>query len=125
MRAARCHGLSWVLGMASLFIAPACLAQQASRPVPPDGVEVDALVEQARADRDTAERSAFGRVMSIMIAALTQNADKPPQPQHAAAPTAPDAAVGEPPRDIELGAAFRLDSAPARPTALPATASID
>lgn len=124
MRAARCHRLSWVFGMATLFIAPACLAQEASRPVPPDGVEVDALVEQARADRDTAERSAFGRVMSIMIAALKQNADKPPQPQHAAAAAATDAA-GEPPRDIELGAAFRLDSAPARPTALPATASID
>lgn len=124
MRAARCHRLSWVFGIATLFIAPACLAQQASRPVPPDGVEVDALVEQARADRDTAERSAFGQVMSIMIAALKQNADQPPQPQHAAAPAAPDT-TGEPPRDIELGAAFRLDSAPARPTALPATASID
>lgn len=123
MRAGRCPGLSCMFAIATLFAAPACLAQQAPAAAPADGTELDALVEQARAERASEQRSAFGRVMSIMIAALEQNADKPqahpdesPAGQHGAA---------EPARDIQVSAAFRLDSEPARPPDPPATASLD
>lgn len=126
MRAGRCPGLPCLLAVATLLAAPACLAQQATAAAPADGAELDALVENPHAEPANDQRSAFGRVMSIMIAALKQNADQPLPLQPDAPPgLRPDGIEASPARDIQVSAAFRLDPAPSAPDATPVTASID
>ncbi|WP_140909444.1 hypothetical protein [Cognatiluteimonas lumbrici] len=91
-------------------LSPACLAQQA-QPAP-ERSDATASVTEATPEisDDGQPRSAFGRVMSLMIAALKENADRPEPAAGAAGgdaslPLEPAAATQE----IQVSAAFRLD----------------
>ena len=112
MREVARPGLTCLLAIAAALSAPACLARQATSQPPVDAAEpAPAELERVVADGSSEPRSAFGRVMSIMIAALKQNADAPPRKtSNPALPgqTAPSAA---PVHKIQVGAAFRLDQA--------------
>ena len=111
MREVARPGLTCLLAIAAALSAPACLARQATSQPPVDAAEpAPAELERVVAEGSSEPRSAFGRVMSIMIAALKQNADAPsaktPNP---ALPG--QAAPAAPVHKIQVGAAFRLDQA--------------
>ena len=118
MRTTARPGLSWMLALGALFSAPACLAQQvvSQQPAGPSGEDVTAL-ETVEANASAEPRSAFGRVMSIMIAALKQNADAPQADAPRVRPVALETArkghaspSARPVHRIQVGAAFRLDT---------------
>lgn len=103
-----------LLFAAALLASGSCLAQQASTdavaPAPANAAAPASVPSPASATRNAGHpRSAFGKVIGIMIASL----------QHPA-PTASDrpashvetSAAGTP-LDIEVGDAFRIDAAPA------------
>lgn len=90
-------------------LAPACLAQDAeARQAAEVAVEEATPVEAAANEQKP--RSAFGRVMSLMIAALQENAERP---QPAALAPAEEPEVGQPTgkgvQQIQVSSAFRLD----------------
>lgn len=113
-----------LVATALVAIAPACLAQEASA--------ADGAPESRPAATDTATatespRSALGKVMSLLISALEQNAGAP-----AADPLAgghlefqPTSGTAPPARDIQVSAAFQLPPAATAAPAKGATASID
>lgn len=102
--------LPCVLAPLLFALAPACLAQDAEARAGEPGVEktVPAAVEAEPVGRKP--RSAFGRVMSLMIAALKENAERP---QPAALAPAEEPEVGQPAgkgvQQIQVSSAFRLD----------------
>lgn len=100
--------------VAALATAP-CMAQEAA----------DASANRdARNSRDTPAapagepRSAFGRVMSLLLAELERNAENPGatpatgEPMHARASTRQPADQHQPVQHIEVGAKFRLGAPP-------------
>lgn len=103
--------LPCVLAPLLFALAPACLAQDAEARAGEPGVEktVPAAVEAEPVGRKP--RSAFGRVMSLMIAALKENAE---HPEPAGLAPAEEPEVGPPSDDgvqqIQVSAAFRLDA---------------
>jgi hypothetical protein len=112
MREVARPGLTCLLAIAAALSAPACLARQAASQQPVDAVEAaPAELQPVVAEESPEPRSAFGRVMSIMIAALKQNADAPPA--RTPVPRLPDQAApsATPVHRIQVGAAFRLDEA--------------
>jgi len=117
MRQAARPALSCVLALCAALAAPACLARQSATVQTTAGAEPSAATEEpAAAAREEDSRSAFGRVMSIMIAALKQQADAPgPRGAATAADTATPASQAPPSaasvHQIQVGAAFRLDQA--------------
>lgn len=111
--------VSTVLLLAAALGAPgACFAQAQQR----GNVPADAAPAAAPADpRTDTTRSAFGRVMAVMIAALQQQASEPASP---ATPVRTTAAGT--PMDIEVGAAFNdAARAPTPSSRAPRTAPSD
>jgi hypothetical protein len=114
MREAARPRLLCTLAISAALVAPACLAQDAAAPerAATDAATVQTL-DQADPGEATQPRSAFGRVMSIMITALKQESAAPdrkaPPPQRAQARTAQGAPPAKPVHSIQVGAAFRLD----------------
>lgn len=95
--------------------APACFAQEArasaeQREPATTKATVGAATPGTLADSQP--RSAFGRVMSLMIAALKENADRGPERIEVNLDDASGGAAPAP-RDIQVSAAFRLDAPPA------------
>ena len=123
--------LACLFTTAALALAPACMAQE--RPAPAtDGAHAASRTVDAT-DSTDAERSPLGKVMSLLISALQENAaadaggatpvgDPGLELQPAAAAAAPPPA---PARDIQVSAAFRLGPASTPAPDRPATASID
>ena len=98
---------SLLLVPAMILAAPACMSQARDG----DGARATPAAPDAVPARD---RSAFGRVMAVMIDALQQEARQQPQGSSAAASASADAgvrttAIGTP-LGIEVGDAFRLDA---------------
>lgn len=115
--------LGFMLAIAALAAAPACLAQQV--PAAADGASPQARANEAESET-AAPRSAFGKVMSVLISALQKNAEAGSiTPRHASSEYQPAAVAGPPPRDIQVSAAFQLAPAANSGPASPATASID
>lgn len=111
--------LPCVLAPLLFALAPACLAQHVEvRGAAEPGVEqTDPAADAESAERKP--RSAFGRVMSLMIAALQENAERP-QPAGLAPEEAPEVTqpAGDGVQQIQVSAAFRLDAPqPAPPKA--------
>lgn len=118
----RCIPTTLLLAV-SLGASGSCLAQQATakavpaRPAAP-AVAVEAPAEEIRAEASSAEasvadastRSAFGKVIAIMISSLQR---KTRDSTHQAVPVH-TSATGTP-LDIEVGDAFRSDAAPSAP----------
>jgi len=111
MREAARPGLTCLLAIGAALSAPACLARQAAPQQTADAAnEEPAELEMVVAHGSPEPRSAFGRVMSIMIAALKQNADAPRVEGPAPDPVRLDQArPAAPVHKIQVGAAFRLD----------------
>lgn len=114
--------LGCLFAISALAAAPACLAQQATATERPPEAQVGDGGAAPAATK--VPRSAFGKVMSLLISALQQNADGTASRQGAL--DFQPAAVGAPPaRDIQVSAAFQL-APPGKPAPQrPATASID
>jgi hypothetical protein len=100
--------LPFLLILPAMILAPACMAQARDGALHQD--------EQAAgpAHGETPHRSAFGRVMAVMIDALKQDALQQEAPGDAeadagAAPEVRTTAIGTP-LGIEVGDAFRLDA---------------
>src|SRR4051812_2657453 len=98
----------FLLILPAMILAPACMAQAHG-----DAPRQD---QQAAgpAHGETPHRSAFGRVMAMMIDALKQDALQPETPRGAdadaaASPEIRTTAIGTP-LGIEVGDAFRLDA---------------
>jgi hypothetical protein len=124
--------LRCLLATATLALAPVCMAQE--RPAAAADVADAANPTVDTPDSTEAERSPFGKVMSLLISALQENAEASTgaatpvedaglqlQPAAAAA-SAPSPA---PARDIQVSAAFRLGPATKPAPDRDATASID
>lgn len=96
--------------------APACLAQEAAAPVLP-GTDEGAGQESAEGEQP---RSAFGQVMSLLVAALARNAETPgatpatdeATPGLSLSPTPAPATTPAATQEIHVGAKFRLGPAP-------------
>lgn len=98
---------SLLLVPAMILAAPACMSQARDG----DGAGATPAARDPAPARD---RSAFGRVMAVMIDALQQEARQQPQGTSAATSASADAevrttAIGTP-LGIEVGDAFRLDA---------------
>lgn len=96
--------------LAMIMAAPACMAQ-ARDDAPHE------LGQAAEPARDTPHRSAFGRVMAVMIDALQREAVHQDVAGDIAAKAAPEvrtSAIGTP-LGIEVGDAFSLDARPQAP----------
>src|SRR5690606_10402225 len=105
-----------------IALAPACLAQDVEgRGAAEAAVEQAAPVETAATGQKP--RSAFGRVMSLMIAALKENAE-PARPAGLAPGEEPRVgqAAGGGVQQIQVSSAFRLDP-PAPRVKAPAVAA--
>lgn len=108
--------LAWALLVVAALVAPACLAQEAEVPVLP-GTDEDA--EQGSAAGEE-QRSAFGQVMSLLVAALERNAETPgatpatdeAMPGLSLSPTPAPTATPPSTQEIQVGAKFRLDPTP-------------
>ena len=124
--------LPCLLATAALALAPACMAQE--RPAAATDVADAASRTVDAPDATEAERSPFGKVMSLLISALQENAGvdaSAATPAEDAGlefePTATAAAAPSPApaRDIQVSAAFRLGPAAKPAPDRHATASID
>lgn len=97
---------------AMILAAAACLAQAR------DDAPHDHGQAAGQAQQETPHRSAFGRVMALMIDALQQEAPqqeaRSDTPSSLAAPEVRTTAIGTP-LGIELGGAFRLHAQPQPP----------
>ena len=101
------------------LIAPPCFAQAlGAAPAPSARAEAEAEAQRSAAPAgqehvSVQQKSAFGRVMGILIAALVQQSTQQPRsPDSRAGATAASGAV-----DIEVGEAFRPAVAAATPAA--------
>lgn len=99
------HRVSTFLLLAAALCAPgACLAQGQAQAAPraaSASAEATPSQQASAAPRTDETRSAFGRVMAVMIAALQHQASEPVS----MAPPVRTTAAGTP-MDIEVGAAF-------------------
>lgn len=116
--------------MAMAVAAPACLAQQAATDAEPAQSRQATGVRTDSPSASEQPRSAFGKVMSVLITALKENAGpgtptslEPAALEQDLRPRSSAKTATVP--DIQVGSAFRLDAQRARPDPLPATASID
>jgi hypothetical protein len=126
------RALPCLLATAALALAPACMAQE--RPAAATEVADAANPTVDAPDSTEAERSPFGKVMSLLISALQENADAntgvATPVEDAALQLQPTAGAAAPPspapaRDIQVSAAFRLGPATKPAPDRDATASID
>jgi hypothetical protein len=115
--------LGCLFAISALAAAPACLAQQATATERPPEAQVGDGGAAPAATK--VPRSAFGKVMSLLISALQQNADGGTASRQGALDFQPAAVDARPARDIQVSAAFQL-APPGKPAPqTPATASID
>jgi hypothetical protein len=103
--------LPFLLFLPAMILASACMAQAR------DGALHQDKQAAEPAHEETPHRSAFGRVMAVMIDALQQEALQQEARRDAQPRTAPKVrttAIGTP-LGIEVGGAFRLDAQPQSP----------
>lgn len=117
--------LSCLAAIAMAASAPVCLAQQSAQDPGADAPARAADRGAGSAAQGEEPRSALGKVMSLLITALKENAEPAAhaslEPGLQPRPSAATATV----RDIQVGSAFLLDAQPTREPPVPATASID